>query len=145
MYEILLVIYLVLALALIGFILIQKGKGAGMGASFGAGASGTVFGSSGSGNFLTKTTTFLAIGFFVVALALGNMTSENGPSAVEQESLFTEEDLAAAKSDTANASAEIPAVDAAKPADQGAEIPTIESKPEEKKEDKSEKKDPPQQ
>ena len=59
MYEILLVVYLVLAIALIGFILLQKSKGAGMGASFGAGASGTVFGSSGSGNFLTKTTTFL--------------------------------------------------------------------------------------
>ena len=71
MYEILLIVYLVLAIALIAFILIQKGKGAGMGAAFGSGASGTVFGSSGSGNFLTKSTTFLAIGFFAVALTRG--------------------------------------------------------------------------
>ncbi|MEL0037235.1 MAG: preprotein translocase subunit SecG, partial [Gammaproteobacteria bacterium] len=87
-----LVVYLVIAIALIGFILLQKSKGAGMGASFGAGASGTVFGSSGSGNFLTKTTTLLAIGFFGVALALGNMTS-NREVANTGSDLFTEEDL----------------------------------------------------
>lgn len=77
MYEILMVVYLVIALVLIAFILIQQGKGAGMGASFGAGASGTVFGASGSGNFLTKTTTILAIVFFGVALGLGNLTSND--------------------------------------------------------------------
>ena len=65
MYQILMIAYLVVALALIGFILVQQGKGAGMGASFGSGASGTVFGASGSGNFLTKTTTILAIAFFL--------------------------------------------------------------------------------
>ena len=93
MYEILLVVYLVIAIALIGFILLQKSKGGGMGASFGAGASGTVFGSSGSGNFLTKTTTFLAIGFFAVALALGNMTSNRDAGGDTGSTLFTEEDL----------------------------------------------------
>ncbi|MGL5467994.1 MAG: preprotein translocase subunit SecG, partial [Shewanella sp.] len=49
MYEVLVVVYLLVALGLIGLILIQQGKGADMGASFGAGASGTLFGSSGSG------------------------------------------------------------------------------------------------
>jgi len=49
MYEILLVVYLVVALALVGMVLIQQGKGADMGSSFGAGASSTVFGSSGAG------------------------------------------------------------------------------------------------
>ena len=77
MYEILLVVYLVIALALIGLVLIQQGKGADMGASFGAGASNTVFGSSGSGSFLTKATTLLAAGFFIVSLALGNLSSNN--------------------------------------------------------------------
>ena len=57
MYEIFIVLYLLVALALIGLVLIQHGKGASMGAAFGAGASATVFGSSGTGNFLTKTTT----------------------------------------------------------------------------------------
>lgn len=56
MYEILLVVYLLVSLALIGLVMIQQGKGADMGASFGAGASNTVFGSGGSGSFLTRTT-----------------------------------------------------------------------------------------
>jgi len=75
MYEILLVVYLLVALAIIGLVLIQQGKGADMGASFGSGASNTVFGSSGSGNFLTRTTAILAVVFFVISLALGNLTA----------------------------------------------------------------------
>ena len=75
MYEILLVVYLVVALALVGMVLIQQGKGADMGSSFGAGASGTVFGSSGAGNFMTKTTTSLATIFFVLSIVLGNLTA----------------------------------------------------------------------
>ncbi|TLU62006.1 preprotein translocase subunit SecG [Thalassotalea litorea] len=76
LYEILIVVYLVVALILIGFILIQQGKGADMGASFGAGSSATIFGSSGSGNFMTKTTAILATGFFVISLFLGNLTAQ---------------------------------------------------------------------
>ncbi|QFU04383.1 Protein-export membrane protein SecG [Pseudoalteromonas sp. THAF3] len=75
MYEILLVIYLIVAIALVGFVLIQQGKGADMGSSFGAGASATVFGSSGAGNFMTKTTTVLATIFFVLSIVLGNLTA----------------------------------------------------------------------
>jgi len=75
MYEILLVVYLVVALALVGMVLIQRGKGADMGSSFGAGASVTVFGSSGAGNFMTKTTTSLATVFFVLSIVLGNLTA----------------------------------------------------------------------
>lgn len=75
MYEILIVVYLLVALALIGLVLIQHGKGADMGAAFGAGASATVFGSSGTGNFLTKTTTILATIFFVISIILGNYST----------------------------------------------------------------------
>jgi len=82
MYEILIVVYLLVALALVGLILIQQGKGSDMGASFGAGASATLFGSSGSGNFLTKTTTLLATLFFAISMILGGMTANN----VKQES-----------------------------------------------------------
>jgi preprotein translocase subunit SecG len=71
----LLIVYLLIALFLIFLILIQQGKGADMGASFGAGSSNTLFGASGSGNFLTKTTTALATGFFVISLVLGNLTA----------------------------------------------------------------------
>ncbi|MBB1439490.1 preprotein translocase subunit SecG [Shewanella sp. SG41-4] len=77
MYEVLIVVYLVVALGLIGLILIQQGKGADMGASFGAGASGTLFGSSGSGNFLTRSTAVLAIGFFALSLVIGNLSANH--------------------------------------------------------------------
>ncbi|GLP97072.1 preprotein translocase subunit SecG [Paraferrimonas sedimenticola] len=75
MYEVLIVCYLLVALALIGLVLIQQGKGADMGASFGAGASGTLFGSSGSGNFLTRATSIMAITFFVLSLLIGRMSA----------------------------------------------------------------------
>jgi len=75
LYQVLIVVYLIVALCLIGLVLIQQGKGADMGASFGAGSSATIFGSSGSGNFLTKATTWLAIGFFAISLVLGNLTA----------------------------------------------------------------------
>lgn len=56
MYEALLVVFLIVAIGLVGLVMLQQGKGADMGASFGAGASGTLFGSSGSGNFMTRMT-----------------------------------------------------------------------------------------
>jgi len=66
-----LIVHVLLAVALIGFIMIQQGKGADAGASFGGGgASQTVFGSSGSGNFLSRTTAVLAAGLFVTSFAL---------------------------------------------------------------------------
>ena len=74
-YEVLLVAYLVVALSLVGFVLIQQGKGADMGASFGSGGSNTVFGSGGSGNFMTRTTSILAGLFFFISLSLGAMTA----------------------------------------------------------------------
>lgn len=78
MYQVLLFIYVVVAIALIGFILVQQGKGAATGASFGGGASGTMFGSAGAGNFLTRTSAILATAFFIIALVLGNMNSHRG-------------------------------------------------------------------
>lgn len=75
-YEVLIIVYLIVALMLIGFVLIQQGKGADMGASFGSGGSNTVFGSSGSGNFLTRSTAILATLFFVISLILGNQTAD---------------------------------------------------------------------
>lgn len=80
MYEIFLVLYLLCAIALIAMILLQRGKGADMGASFGAGGANTVFGSGGSGNFMTRVTTILAVAFFLLSLALGNMAAGTGQS-----------------------------------------------------------------
>ena len=83
MYEIFLVLYLLCAIALIAMIMLQRGKGAEMGASFGSGASNTVFGSGGSGNFMTRTTTILAVAFFLLSLILGNMAT--GGSSVQDD------------------------------------------------------------
>jgi preprotein translocase subunit SecG len=66
-----LIVFQVLAAAgLIAIVLVQRGPGATMGAAFGSGASGTVFGSRGAGNFLTRTTSWLAVAFFGISLAL---------------------------------------------------------------------------
>lgn len=75
MYNILLGVYLLVAVALIVLVLIQQGKGADMGASFGSGASNTVFGSGGSGNFLTRSTAVFAVLFFIISLVLGRLSS----------------------------------------------------------------------
>ncbi|MDE1242007.1 preprotein translocase subunit SecG [Vibrio aestuarianus] len=80
MFTVLLVIYLLAALGIIGLVLIQQGKGADMGASFGAGASNTVFGAGGSGNFLTRMTAIFATVFFILSLALGNMSTHKTES-----------------------------------------------------------------
>ncbi|MDG6882494.1 Preprotein translocase band 1 subunit [Phocoenobacter uteri] len=73
----LIIAYLIVAIILIGFILMQQGKGADAGASFGAGASGTVFGSAGSANFLSRTTALLTIVFFGISLVIGNLNSHS--------------------------------------------------------------------
>lgn len=62
------------ALAMIGLVLIQHGKGADMGASFGSGASGSLFGASGSANFLSRSTAVCATLFFVSTLLIGVMS-----------------------------------------------------------------------
>ncbi|MEP0356325.1 MAG: preprotein translocase subunit SecG [Paraglaciecola sp.] len=86
-YELLVIVYLIVAVMLVGFVLIQQGKGADMGASFGSGGSNTVFGSGGSGNFLTRTTAILATLFFVISLILGNQTADKEKGLGEWENL----------------------------------------------------------
>ena len=69
------IIVTIICIALIAFILLQQGKGADVGASFGGGASGTVFGSAGAGNFLSRTTAILATIFFIISIVIGNINS----------------------------------------------------------------------
>ena len=106
MYSVLLSLYLIVSILLIGLILLQHGKGASMGASFGAGASNTVFGSVGSGNFLTHSTAVLATLFFLISLGItalyahqdhgtsdfDNLQSVADKSAVEQKKEVKVED-----------------------------------------------------
>ncbi len=75
-----LVLHLLFAVSVIVLVLLQQGKGADMGASFGSGASGSLFGSSGSANFLSRTTAILAGLFFVTSLILTYFTGHQNKS-----------------------------------------------------------------
>src|SRR5919197_3126216 len=70
-----LILHVLAAAAIIGLVLIQHGKGADVGAAFGSGASGTVFGASGSANFLSRATAIMALVFFVTSLGLTYFSS----------------------------------------------------------------------
>jgi len=76
MQTIALVVHVFLAIAVIGLVLIQHGKGAEAGAAFGSGASATVFGSRGSGSFLTRMTTLFALAFFCTSMLLFFLASQ---------------------------------------------------------------------
>jgi preprotein translocase subunit SecG len=79
METVILAVHIVIAITLIGLILIQQGKGADAGAAFGGGgggASATVFGSQGSGNFMSKTTAILATVFFITSLFLSYLSGQ---------------------------------------------------------------------
>jgi preprotein translocase subunit SecG len=73
--SILLIAQVLLSISLIVLILMQHGKGADAGAAFGSGASATVFGARGSGNFMSRATTIIAILFFVVCMSLAYISS----------------------------------------------------------------------
>ena len=75
LYNVLLIVQILVALSIIGLVLIQHGKGADAGAAFGGGAAGTVFGSKGSGNFLSRATAILAAVFFANSLFLAWLTA----------------------------------------------------------------------
>ena len=112
---------MIVALCLIGLVLLQQGKGADMGASFGAGSSATIFGSGGSGNFLTRATTWLAIAFFAISLVLGNLTANrvkatdewNDLSAPAEQQIPTDvvNDIPAASAEPKSENADVPASD----------------------------------
>lgn len=88
MYTALVAIQVLVSLALIAFVLLQQGKGADAGAAFGAGASGTVFGSRGSANFFSRATAVCAVLFMSISLALAylvnDMARTEAGSVVEQ-------------------------------------------------------------
>jgi len=73
-----LVLHVLAALSVCGFVLLQHGKGADMGAAFGSGSSGSLFGSAGSANFLSRTTAVLATVFFLTSITLTWFGSQTG-------------------------------------------------------------------
>ncbi|TYC57356.1 preprotein translocase subunit SecG [Marinobacter sp. BW6] len=95
------VVHVVIAVALVGLVLIQQGKGADAGAAFGGGASQTVFGSQGSGSFLTRFTTLLAVVFFVTSFSLAIFAKQRAEVAGEAGIPVVQESSDAAPADTA--------------------------------------------
>ena len=108
------VLHVTVCLLLIVVVLLQRGKGADIGAVFGGGGSSTVFGSRGAGNFLTKLTTGAAVVFMVTSLSLAYFAQEGS-----QGTLFDEDDLPAATEEEAPAPAAEPEAPAAAPAAEG--------------------------
>ncbi len=131
MLQIILVVHLLVALGIIGLIMMQQGKGADIGASFGAGGSQTLFGSSGSGNALTRATAWLVAIFFATSFGLAVMANQaseptndlgidipasSGQAAAQQaadELPAVDDDVPAASSAAADAPAgDVPTIDA---------------------------------
>lgn len=75
LFSTILLVHILAAIGVIGLVLVQHGKGADMGAAFGSGASGSLFGATGSANFLSRTTAVLAAVFFVTSLSLAYIAS----------------------------------------------------------------------
>jgi len=121
MQTILVAVHLLLAVGLIGLVLIQHGKGADAGAAFGSGASSTVFGSQGSGSFLTRATAVLATLFFATSLALAYfaMQGTEQPSLMGTDIVPVTQEIAVPASEVP-ATPEVPAEKAA-----GNEIPAV--------------------
>ncbi|MDM4765323.1 preprotein translocase subunit SecG [Pelomonas sp. SE-A7] len=115
MMNLVLLVQLLSALVMIGLVLVQQGKGADMGASFGSGASGSLFGATGSANFLSRSTAVCATLFFVCTLALAYMANYR-PTAASNDSAKTVLDRAAPGADAASTPAVPSAVPTALPA-----------------------------
>lgn len=105
-YSILIVLDLIVAIILAAFILMQQGKGASMGASFGAGASNTLFGSVGSANFFVKSTWILATVFAVLTISLGYITTHRSKLSSDDFSVIVAEDKKSASADENKADTE---------------------------------------
>ncbi len=111
------------ALVMIGLVLIQHGKGADMGASFGSGASGSLFGATGSANFLSRSTAFCAGLFFVCTLALAYSANDR-PKATAGSILDRPAIGASAPATTASGAGAIPAAPPVAPGASAVTLPT---------------------
>jgi len=112
-----------LSVTLITLVLIQHGKGADAGAAFGSGASASVFGARGSGNFLSKATGIVAALFFVICLSLAYISSNRqAPDSIMQ-SVTTQE--SEPQQPTTDANADLPPTDEANQAPAGSDLPPV--------------------
>jgi len=114
--NVLIVLHVLVALGIIGLVLLQHGKGADMGSGFGGGASSSLFGATGSANFLSRTTAVLAAAFFILSLALAYVATrrpvEQGGGVIDA---IRSKQTQPAKPEEKKADAEKPAADVPKP------------------------------
>jgi len=132
LFNLIIVVQVISALAIIGLVLVQHGKGADMGAAFGSGASGSLFGASGSSNFLSKSTAVSAAIFFASTLALAY--AGNNRTNTEDEGVMGRVTVpstqAPATGVPANAGANVPATTPAPAAPApAADVPTLPAAP----------------
>ena len=116
LFSVVLTVHILVALAIIGLVLMQHGKGADMGAAFGSGASGSLFGASGSANFLSRTTAVLAAVFFITSLSLAYIASNRPKTSgsVMQEAVKSQPSQATVETPAAPAGADSKAKDVPK-------------------------------
>lgn len=112
LHNVILIIHVLVAAGVIGLVLIQQGKGADAGAAFGGGASSTVFGSEGSGSFLTRATGILATIFFITSLTLAYLSTEKiTPTSVVDTVKEQKVDVPAAETKPAKETSDVPVSD----------------------------------
>jgi preprotein translocase subunit SecG len=134
MENIVIVVHVLVALAIIGLILLQQGKGAEAGASFGGGASQTVFGSQGGGNFFSKLTAVLALVFFITSFSLAIIAKNRatvssgaveGIPTVEQTVPVLESEVPVVNGAANDATSDIPVVAPAEEANTSTDVPAV--------------------
>ncbi len=124
------IIHVLLAVALIGFILVQRGPGATAGSAFGSGASSTVFGAKGSGSFLTKTTAILATLFFALSMLMAVQANRDAKQMMKAGS-----DLGVVGS--LQDDSEVPAITPGTPVKETGDVPAMDEKMAEKMNEKA--------
>lgn len=128
MEQIILVVHLLVSLSIIGLIMMQRGKGSDIGASFGAGASQTLFGSAGSANALTKGTAWLVVAFFTTSFGLAVIADNRSAGDDDLGFELPLEDASVAPAELPAAESELPIVDAQAPAAEAvSDLPVLES------------------
>ncbi|WXL26936.1 preprotein translocase subunit SecG [Ectopseudomonas mendocina] len=118
------VLHLLAAIGVVLLVLLQQGKGADAGASFGAGASATVFGSQGSSTFLSRVTAILATAFFITSLGLGYFAKEKS-DVISQQGL-PDPAVLEVKKEAAPVVEDVPVLEAQKPAQEAQDVPQSE-------------------
>ncbi|HYX63758.1 MAG TPA: preprotein translocase subunit SecG [Burkholderiales bacterium] len=134
--NVLIVLHVLVALGIIGLVLLQHGKGADMGSGFGGGASGSLFGATGSANFLSRSTAVLAALFFILSLALAyvatNRSAERGGGGVldnvREEQQAPANDVPKPQAQPQKPAAEAPPAQGAVPGGAATEAPKVPEK-----------------